>query len=232
MCLYRDIPVLQDKDNEKVDLDTQTFHEDVDSFLNASSAHDENTGHHNDSTADGRVETGEANGEATGEAAGEATATGEATGVELDASKTQDGLNGETDTNSMLGGSGERDGPRDETDTDAVLAINGAQREGQGDSSTVTTTEMQVDTPAAAHTPHVETDSMHDTGSAASASADNAGGTTQRDIPLWITEAKQYFFSIQAGDEWKKLVNHWMDMEKRLGYPDGSVSCFYSTALK
>jgi hypothetical protein len=216
MYLYRDIPVLQNKDDQEADLDTAPFHEDVDSPMNACTAHDENAGRRNNSTADGRVETGGA------------------IGVELDASKARcDGPSGETDTNPILGNGGEPDSPRGETDTDAVIAINGAQRDGQGDNSTETSTKMQVDTSDAAQTPHVETDSMHGTGPAVSASVDDTGGTAQHDTPSWITEAKQYLLSIQAGDKWEKLVSHWMDIEKRLGYPDGSVSCFLnSTALK
>jgi hypothetical protein len=60
----------------------------------------------------------------------------------------------------------------------------------------------------------------------------DAGGTiAQQDAPPWMTEAEQYFITIQAGDKWKKLVCHWMHMEKQLGYPDGSVSCHFSITL-
>jgi len=43
---------------------------------------------------------------------------------------------------------------------------------------------------------------------------------------FWIVEAEQYFLTVQAGNKWETLVHHWMDMEKQLGYPDGSVGCF------
>jgi len=53
----------------------------------------------------------------------------------------------------------------------------------------------------------------------------DAGDTfVQQGIPSWIAEAKQYFSAVQAGNKWEALVHHWMDMEKRLGYPDGLVS--------
>jgi hypothetical protein len=204
MYIYRGLPVLQEEDDKEADLDTWPFDEDINSLMGAGTTHDENKGCHDDAPADGRVETR----------------------AEMDANEAQrDGPSGETDTNPMLDDGGEGDGPRGETDASAVL-VNEAQRDSHGDDSTETSTEMQVDTSAAAPTPHVEMDPMQDIVPTMPASANDVGDTAQNSAPSWITEAKQYLLSIPAGEKWEKLVYHWMEIEKRLGYPDGSVRCF------
>lgn len=86
-------------------------------------------------------------------------------------------------------------------------------------------TEVQVDVPDRASTPLAAVGSMHDVASTVPASIDDTGSSVaQDDTPSWITDAKEYFLTIRAGEKWAEVVHHWMDIERRLGYPGGSVS--------
>jgi hypothetical protein len=170
---------------------------------------DESTVRPDDSTIDGGVETG----------------------VELTVNKAQcDGPSGESDADSMLANGGQCNSSPGEMDTDAGLTFSETQCGNQGDNSEETSAEMQVDASGAAPTPLAGMDSMHDVAPAVTASTDDAGGSiAQHHTPSWVTDARQYFLTIPAGEKWEKLIHHWMDIEKGLGYPDGSVSSVFNS---
>ena len=54
------------------------------------------------------------------------------------------------------------------------------------------------------------------------------GGDHTSSVPSWISHAKNYFLGIEAGDDWKKLVESWLQFEKLVGYPDHEVSLLTS----
>jgi hypothetical protein len=102
--------------------------------------------------------------------------------------------------------------------------------------STVTTnlmtlessTEVQVDMSDTASTPPAAESSMHDIAPTVPALTDDAGSSTaEDDTPSWITDTKHYFLTILAREKWAELVHLWIDIERQLGYSDGSVSPSY-----
>jgi hypothetical protein len=43
-------------------------------------------------------------------------------------------------------------------------------------------------------------------------------------LPLWIGHAVKYLLAIKGGDAWLQMVQNWVEIERRLGYPDREVS--------